>query len=767
MSRATAPAPLTAALFALLATSCGPGPAAPTPRTATPAPTTAAAAPAPELAAPAPEVAPEPPPPAPGRPRFQLAAFPARAEIRHESSLFIDLGGAAGTKYAFGGFGSRGAPGIFDEVDAEVSRGARLALLLPADGPEAQRLTVRARTFRPGDVTVYVGGESVGTLSFPDDGTFGVASLELPAGTLTTGENDLVLRARRTGQHAGLDRPGIAVDWLRRGPPGDPGGAPPSLFGAVGGIPSLTLRDGWTVGQAFECPEEARLRGVLRGTSGARLEVLAHRDGAESVVVGSLEAGEPRAFDLDLGALGDQVTRLDLRAQGDVEVVGPTVVTLDPREARSASAIRNVVVFLIDTLRTDRLTPYNAETRVTTPALSRFVEAATTMVGAHSQENWTKPSVATLLSSLMPWEHTATQSESVVPRSVELLPERLQAQGFHTGSFIANGYVSDRFGFGQGWDTYRNYIREGRRTRSEFVAADVLAWLDARPEEEPFFLYVHTIDPHVPYRPPDSFLELYGDTNYRGPINFRRDATLLENVKLGRIRLRDVDRRHLEALYDAEISYHDVHFGAILAGLERRGLADDTLVIVTSDHGEEFWDHGSVGHGHSVYEELIRVPMFVRIPGVTEGLRRVDAPVGLVDVVPTVLEALGQPLPDNLSGNSFLALLRGENVGAPRFTVSGFMDNWRTTVAGRTKLIQRANGSFRLFDLVDDPTEQNDVAAARPIAARLVRGLLGLRLAETRARRPRRGPRRTSHRSESTEIDTELADQLRALGYVP
>lgn len=770
MLRAASFASWLAALASLIGTSCGPGATAPTPRTGSqPAPAPAPAAGAVAVAPTATEpVAETPPPPTPGRPRFHLAAFPERAELRHGTSLFADLGGPAGTKYVLGGFGSRGGPATFEEVEAEVSRGARLAILLPADGPEAQRLTVRARTFGPGPVSVYVGGETVGTLAFPDDGSFGVATMELPAGTLSAGENDLVLRARRTGRHPGLERPGVAVDWLRRGPLGDSGEAAPALFGQVSGLPALTLEDGWTVGQSFECPEEARLRGVLRGGADARLEVVAHRDGAESVVIGTLPAGAAQVFDLDLGALGGRVTRLDMTARGDVEVVGPTVVTLDPREARSAPAIRNVVVFLIDTLRADRLTPYNPETRVRTPALSRFVEAATTMGGAHSQENWTKPSVATLLSSLMPWQHTAIESESVVPRSVELLPERLQAHGFHTGSFIANGYVSDRFGFGQGWNTYRNYIREGRRTRSEFVAADVLAWLDARPEESPFFLYVHTIDPHVPYRPPARFLELYGEPGYRGRVDFRRDATFLENVKLGRIRLADADRRHLEALYDGEISYHDVHFGAILEGLERRGLADDTLVIVTSDHGEEFWDHGSVGHGHSVYEELIRVPMFVRIPGVTDGLRRVDAPVGLVDVVPTVLEALGKPLPDDLSGHSFLALLRGEDSGAPRFTVSGFMNNWRTAVTGRTKLIQRANGSFRLFDLVDDPGEEQDVASERPIAARLARGLLGLRLAETRARR-RRGSRRSrpTHRSEATEIDPELAAQLRALGYVP
>jgi len=199
----------------------------------------------------------------------------------------------------------------------------------------------------------------------------------------------------------------------------------------------------------------------------------------------------------------------------------------------------------------------------------------------------------------------------------------LSEAGFHTGAFICNGYVSGKFGFRRGWSTYRNYIREGRRTRSEFVAADVLSWLDKRPEDKPFFLYVHTIDPHVPYRPPSNVLSLYGDPDYKGPVSFRSSATLLEDVKLKKVTLKEKDKQQLEALYDAEITYHDVHFNAIMQGLERRGVDDETLVIVTSDHGEEFWDHGSVGHGHNVYEELLHVPLFMRLPG-TKTLTRVD-----------------------------------------------------------------------------------------------------------------------------------------------
>ncbi|MCC7018034.1 MAG: sulfatase [Rhodospirillales bacterium] len=423
-----------------------------------------------------------------------------------------------------------------------------------------------------------------------------------------------------------------------------------------------------------------------------------------------------------------------------------------------------MLLYLIDTLRADKLAPYNPQTRVRTPNLSTFVETAAAMTRAHTQDNWTTPSVATLLSSLMPWQHTATTGEAVVPESVRLLPELLSSRGFYTGSFIANGYVSDRFGFRQGWDTYRNYIREELRTQAEFVAADVLQWLDRRPQDEPFFLYVHAIDPHVPYRPPEEFISMYDPGSYGGPVNFRRDATLLENIKLGRIPLSARDKARLEALYDGEITYHDVHFGAIMEGLARRGIADETMIVVTADHGEEFWDHGSVGHGHNVYEELLHIPMFVRLPGVTGSAIRVDAPVGLVDVMPTILDGLGQEIPEDLMGRSILDLVRGA-AGTERVAVSGFMDNWRAIALDRYKLIVKPDGSAMLFDLQSDPGEEHDIAADKPRIAGHLRGRLGLELERTRGGGTS-AARRPVHQRQETEIDDETRRQLRALGYV-
>jgi len=438
------------------------------------------------------------------------------------------------------------------------------------------------------------------------------------------------------------------------------------------------------------------------------------------------------------------------------------VVTEDGGTPVGAPRPRNVLVYLIDTLRADRLEVYAPDTRVETPGLSRFSRGAATFLGARSQENWTKPSVATLLSSLLPWEHTAVSDASRVPATVRLMPEYLGDLGFTTAGFVANGYVSNRFGFRRGWDTWRNYIREGRSTRGEALARDVLSWMDERPADQPFFLYVHAIDPHVPYRPPSDLVARYDPEPYRGPVNFSRDVTLLERIKTGGLRLNARDRRHLEALYDGEVSYQDRHFASILEGLERRGLADDTMVIVTADHGEELYDHGSVGHGHSLYDELLHVPLLVRLPGTP--VRRIEGSVGLVDVLPTVLEALGHEVPEELSGRSLLPMLRGDGESAPPTSVSGFMDNWRSLSVGRYKIIARSRGRLRVYDLQTDPGEQTNLAATRPELVSYLRGLLGVRL--SRSGQVHRARSNRPHQASSATIDAELEAQLEALGYV-
>jgi choline-sulfatase len=706
---------------------------------------------------------------------YDFASVPERAELRQDGALVVDFGERPGAKYSFGGWLSgTGRNQRIEGTHALLVSDKVARLALPADGPGAALLVLRARGFASGPLTMYLNNQVAAELKLTGTG-FQLFSVHVRAGLLHAGENILQLRVVRTGSALGLANTGLALDWLRLSPPDASADdrAPPALAdlrdGAAAGE-RLRVPSGYTLGFTLEVPDAAELRASMRAPSGATLGVWAVRDGKQPLLVQELSAAQANApLRIDLAALAGEVTRVELRARGgDVVLEHPAVVRMGAQPERAASTqkpMRNAIVFLVDTLRADKLSAYRSQSRVRTPGLNTFVQGATVMENARSQENWTKPSVATLLSSLLPWQHNTVSGDDVLPESVELMPELLQKRGYYTGAFITNGYCSDKFGFKQGWRTYRNYIREGRPNTAKHVAADVLDWLDHRPKDQPFFLYVHTIDPHVPYKPPQQFLTFYDAQPYAGPIDFTKAGDVLERIKIGRIRPNDRDREHLMALYDAEISYHDVHFAAMMQGLKQRGLEDDTMVVVTADHGEEFWDHGSVGHGHSVYDELLHVPLIVRVPGVTGNGARVPDAVGLVDVMPTVLDALGEKIPEQLVGRSFLPELRGEPDHAPRAAVSGFFRAWRTLVTGRLKLVQHGTERAALYDVKSDPGETKDLAGEQPIALAYTRGLLGLTLAEDAGDDDALRAAR-NHDAARTAIDAQTEAQLKALGYV-
>jgi len=687
--------------------------------------------------------APDEPAPAPAAPtvvRYDLARHLARAELFHGDARIIDLGAPQGHQHTLGGWRTRtGDTAVLDDVDVSLVDHVTGFYLLPIESTDRCHLSLRARGIADGHVALYVDDETVGNVRVPTDGTFETVQVELPPERCTVGEHDLRVRVPRTGALPGHGSVGLAIDWIRLGTADHAEQGPPATLRDGD---ALRLPDGWALAWTFEVPPDARLRATLDGDVAVTIE----RDGQPPTAV---EAGA------DLSRFAGEIVRLRMRADGDATIREPAILVPDPGALRAPRRMRNALVYLTDTLRADHLRVYDPDTRVQTPGLSAWAEHAATFVAGHSQENWTKPSCATLLSGLFPWEHHATSEDAQVPSSVELISERLRDEGLHTGAFVTNGFVSDRFGFRQGWGTWLNYLRQGRRNMARFVADDVEQWLDDRPTDRAFFLYVHTIDPHVPYIPPSDDLALYDPDPYEGPVDFTRDRALLEAVKGGRLRLNARDRVRLEALYDGEVTYHDRHFARMMRALDQRDLADDTIVVFTSDHGEEFWDHDSVGHGHSVWEELIRVPLLIRWPGVTDGAVRIDEAVGLVDVMPTLLEALGLEVPESLSGRSLLPLLRGAVEDAPRPTLTGFMNGWRTVVVGHYKLIQRTPAHWSVYDLESDPGETNDLAPERPIAVRYLRGLLGMGLAEVD-----RG-----HEAARTTIDDETRAQLQALGY--
>jgi arylsulfatase A-like enzyme len=376
-----------------------------------------------------------------------------------------------------------------------------------------------------------------------------------------------------------------------------------------------------------------------------------------------------------------------------------------------------VIIYLVDTLRADHTGVYGYQ-RPTTPELDAFARDAVVFETAIVHSSWTKPSVASILTSLLPGQHRAVQLRDALDPSNVTLAQRLDERGWATGAAIANSVIyGAESAFDRGFDYFAGLHGEDDR-RSKLVDADVvvdaaLSFMKSR-RGLPTFLYVHTMDPHVPYGPPPPFDRMFEPHPAEGHPARDPRTDFLEPL----------DRDRMIAQYDGEIAYGDREFGRFVAALKEAGVYDDALVLFVADHGEEFLDHGRWLHGRSVFDELISVPLVVKFPGNRHAGARVSTQVEGVDIVPTVLEAMEIPVPAGLAG---LPLTKAMETGAPDRSVLSEISH-RGFVAygvrgGTDKYIRRfsPDDDELYFDLVNDPGEQENVIAEHPERVRHLR----------------------------------------------
>jgi choline-sulfatase len=765
---------------------------------ADPSATPAAAAPGegPAVAA-APEqpVAPPAPPPerAPApdgtRVHMDLVTLQHLADVDVDG-LFIDFGTPARMKYTSGNWSSGFTR---DHESAGVTWtgfGTLGRVFFPAEDASARSIHVRLKGVGGTRLIAFVNGTEVGGGPV-EPGDYRDVRLEVPAAVMRRGENTLLLRGDAVSPVSGedvsfaLDR--ITITRADRAEQPEP--LPPLLREVNAGVArsALALPAAGNLSYYLEVPAGASLvLGAARADAGEgerSAEVRVTTDGAEPRVLATVPLAD-RFVDqaLSLADFAHQHVRVELRGVGgavafsDVRVVVPA-----PAVEPLAQDARNVIVLTVDTLRASKLRTYNPRSRVRTPALDAFATSGTVFDRAQSPENWTKPSVASILTSLYPATHNAKYDTSSLPPGALLVSEVLEQAGFATAQFSANGYVSDRFGFAQGFNTHVNYIRETRSTEAETVFREAGDWIEqqvarqraAATEGEPpprFFTYIQTIDPHVPYDPPTSFLDMYFEGPYTGQVRNRMTGDLLGRAKENppRVVFTDEDKLRLEALHDAEISYHDHHLARFLARIEQLGLNENTLFVITSDHGEEFNEHGSWGHGHSVYQELLHVPLMIRWPGVAPAGARVRDVVTTMDIAPTMLEALGMASPPDFEGRSLMGYLRGAPPPGPHVAFSDYQETRRVIRSGDAKLILRSNGTHVLFDLATDPGERRELnGSANPVTMRTLRILSGVFLgaADRRGWILGRSGEARSLRG-NVPMTRELCLQLAALGYI-
>jgi arylsulfatase A-like enzyme len=329
---------------------------------------------------------------------------------------------------------------------------------------------------------------------------------------------------------------------------------------------------------------------------------------------------------------------------------GPALAVSDPQAAGPGGAGRpNIIVYSIETTRRDHMSLYGYHRR-TSPFLEELAQESIVFEDAYSQSSWTKPTVASLLTGLQPCQHGANEMLGVLAGSHRLLPEILREAGYRTAGFMTTHIVSDpRYNYDQGFDLF---VNAGHVLAAE-VHRRVLAWLDAE-RPAPFFIFVHSYDPHEPYCAPGALRDCF-DSSYDGEF---RDELVLEPSSMGRrLEVLPGAARYAVARYDAEILYADMALRRLSEELKQRELWEDTLLVVTADHGERFGDHGQWSHGGNLFPELLRVPLLVKLPAGEEtpaGGSRVRGPASTVDVMPTVLTAAGVAVPAGLPGMDLL-----------------------------------------------------------------------------------------------------------------
>ncbi len=479
---------------------------------------------------------------------------------------------------------------------------------------------------------------------------------------------------------------------------------------------------------------------------------------------------------------------------------GPPPQAVGPEDG----ARPNVLVFLVDTLRADALGCYG-RTAPTSPEIDAFAADATLFEDCRATTSWTKPSVASLFTSLYPTSHACVQQREVLVPELETLAETFRAAGWRTAAFSDNPFITPAFGFGQGFDHFdclepsrfvngtllgkalfmlRAMSLDGRpfgvgdhvdRGAERLVGEGLLPWIDER-RDAPWFAYVQTMEPHLPYDPPRADAEAFGlpaGAPYRRPPAYNGILPFQTAPEPDPGLLRD-----LRAQYDGEVRSASRAFGRLLDALRERRQLENTIVVLLSDHGEEFHEHGGWTHGHSLHAEVLRVPLIVRVPDSVANAaagrgRRVGGIASVLDVAPTLTDLARIRYPrgaDAQMGTSLRACLVADEGARPQNSVLAHRTlvaevsmgpvRLRSVRAGRWLLIRASAPPLRdaveLYDAVSDPRERRPLEGEDVTRVEL----------ETTLTKSFRALEQLAVRGQARTIDAETRVRLDELGYV-
>ena len=439
--------------------------------------------------------------------------------------------------------------------------------------------------------------------------------------------------------------------------------------------------------------------------------------------------------------------------------------------------VPNVILISIDSLRADAISSYNSISP-STPHIDALASDSMSFRRAYGSAAWTLPSTVSLLTGLPSFAHQVYWMTSSLPDEIPTLADVMRAAGYRTGAVADNPVLDPRLNLFHGFEQYAHYPKQwpwwgdslGRQVLasaapSKFHRGDTEAvthaaqqWLRDNQKDD-FFFWVHYLDPHAPYDPPARFLPKKTPPPSIG-VSFHQHVEVLAGTRM----LSAEEREWVRELYLAEVRYVDEQVGILVDTLKRLDLYDDSLLIVTSDHGEEFWEHGAYQHGHSMYDEVLAVPLIIKLPGST----RRGAVAGRVStqfVMPTILDVCGvTPKKSCHSAPSLTKLVNDDGVnGALIQSGSCYQENLDAVIFRNHKLIRRLDSHREeLYDLDSDPSERRSLLETAPELAELGRRTLSEQ--NERLKRVRECYQATE--KQAPAVGRERIQQLKSLGYL-
>lgn len=304
-----------------------------------------------------------------------------------------------------------------------------------------------------------------------------------------------------------------------------------------------------------------------------------------------------------------------------------------------ASYSPNVILISIDTLRQDHVGVYGYE-RKTTPVLDKVASEGVVFKNSYSTAPWTLPSHMSMFTGLPPSVHKVDTDNRILGDNIKLFTEVLSENGYRTGGFFSALYLKPVYGFSRGFEEYSDQIKK----HSDEITDKGITWIETNKDNK-FFIFLHYFDVHWPYRPPVDIATKFGvDVLIKKWFKFGK-LSYLRNFSDPNIKMNKAVKKKIVNLYDGEIYRVDRSIGRFIEYLKKEGIYDKTIVIITSDHGEEFKEHDSFGHFHQLYSELINVPLIIRFPDKFPKNRYINSPVSSIDIASTILHSANVKVP--------------------------------------------------------------------------------------------------------------------------